>query len=178
MKKLVLKRCLIVLSMCSILVAAGGSAAPPPGDKTLESYLKVFPGVRSIGVIYSQTSLEPTIRQLESGAKTKNIKVVKVLSPTVKEFPAAVTALKNQVDTLWVLDDPLYSVQDVWAFFLFFTIRNQIKTIVSTEKALKEGGFFYFSEGREVILNKRMLDILGIKVSSLAGAVKFYEPGS
>jgi len=176
MKNSVPKRCLMIVSLCLILVAAAGSAVPPKIDKSLETYLKVFPEVKSIGVIYSRADLEPAIRQLESGARAKKIKLVKISSPTIKEFPDAVTQIKDQVDTIWVLDDPLYSVQDVWAFFLFFTIRNNLKTVVSTGKALSEGGLFYYNDLQEVVINRRMLNLLRLKVSSNAGEIKYYEP--
>jgi len=168
-------RWVILPWLCAIVYPASGTAATPV-DKTLEAYLKVFPETKSIGVIYSQASFEPSLKQLEAGAKAHNVKVVKVNCPGIKEFPAAITGIKDQVDTVWVPDDPLFALPDVWSFFLFFTIRNQLKTVVSTEKALKEGGLFYYSENKEAIINKRMLDIFGIKVSSLGGAVRFYEP--
>lgn len=129
-------------------------------------------------MIYSENSLDKSIRELETAAKARNIKVVKILSPSMKEFPGAVKQIKDQVDTIWVLDDPLYSVQDVWSFFIFFTIREKIKTVVSTEKGIKDCGLFYFSDTKEAVVNKRMLDILGLKVALDAGEVKYYVPGS
>jgi len=168
--------CVIILLLCSIFFPASGTTAPQSIEKTVEAYLRVFPDAKSIGVIYSQDALEKTVRQLETIAKARKIKVVSSRIPSIKEFPAAVKELKDQVDTFWVLDDPLYSSQEAWSFFIFFTIRNKLRTVVSTEKGLKDCGLFYFSGDKEAVVNKRMLDILGAKVSGNAGEVRYYVP--
>jgi hypothetical protein len=131
--------------------------------------------VKSIGIIYSQPQYEETIGRLTESARGKEINVIKVKVPSIKEFSQTLGEMKGKVDTFWVIDESLFSVQEVWNYFMMFTFRHRIKTVVFTEKALALGGLFYYTEDKETMVNKRILDVLGCKVSEKAGPIKYYS---
>jgi ABC-type uncharacterized transport system substrate-binding protein len=158
--------------LCLLPVAA---AASLPSEKDiLGLFSKIFPDTRSIGVIYSEDKHEQTVGIIREHAAKKKIEVKSLKVSSIKEFSEALNNLKGAVDTIWVLDDSLYSNMEVWKYFVMFTMRHRLKTIVHSEKALSLGGLFYCPDTSEVIINKRVLDLLGVKVKEGAGPVKYY----
>ena len=101
--------------------------------------------------------------------------MIKVKVPSLKEFSQRLGEIKGKVDTFWVIDESLFSVQEVWNYFMMFTFRHRIKTVVFTEKALSLGGLFYYTEDQEIMINKRILDVIECRVSEKAGPVKYYS---
>ncbi len=178
MKMIKHHRLILLLLLIMVLSTSPGTTDPPSIAEAFEAYLLAFPDVKNIGVIYSKAENEATIGELEDIAKSKNVGVIKFRSPTIKEFPKATRDLKDKVDTIWVIDDPIYSIHEAWSYFVFFTMRNRIKTVVSTEQALKECGLFYYTAEKEIVVNKKILGVLGLSVSSDAGPITYYEPGA
>jgi ABC-type uncharacterized transport system substrate-binding protein len=103
------------------------------------------------------------------------VKVVVTRVASVKEFPGALQAIKDRVDTVWVLDDEVYSIQETWNYLIMFCLRNKLKTVVSTDKALQLGGLFYCGPDQSCRVNKRILEVLGMTVSERAGSVQYYD---
>ena len=158
--------------------AARPSASPSLGE-ALQAYLRVFPEVKNIGVIYSESKNEDPIKNLTQSAKEKNILVVPIKVSSIKEFPGACREAGSKADTVWVLEDSIYSVvPDAWSYFVLLAMRNRVKIVVPSEKALASGGLFYFSEEKEIVINLRILKVLGLKVSPEAGPVKYYGASS
>jgi ABC-type uncharacterized transport system substrate-binding protein len=163
--------------LAAMIVPNPGITDSPATGEILEAYLKVFPDVKIIGVLYSRPEFEETVKDLEAGARARNVFVIKYKTPTIKDFPVALLDMRGKADTIWVLDDPIYSMSEAWSYFIVYTLRNRIRTVVSNEKALKDCGLFYYSPNKEIVVNKRMLYVLGLEVSEGAGKVKYYEPG-
>ncbi len=166
---------IVLIILCTLLYPRLDAASAPSESDVLEAYLRVFPGARSIGVIYSDSKHEETIQNLEKCAKEKNIGVIKLKIPSIKEFPSATRFMKDNVDTFWVPDDPLYSGNEAWTYFVMFCLRSGKKTVVFTENALTRGGLFYFTEKKEVMINKHILNAFGLKIEEKAGPVKYHE---
>jgi hypothetical protein len=169
-------RLLIVLTVAgAIFCPAINKASAPVQGEVLDAYLRAFPEVKNIGIIYSQPKYEEIIVNLAESAGAKEVKVIKVKVPSIKEFSETLGDMKGKVDTFWVIDESLFTVQEVWNYFMMFTFRHRIKTVVFTENALALGGLFYYTEDKETMVNKRILDVLGCKVSEKAGPVKYYS---
>lgn len=168
----------IFIFLCILLYPNLDKASSPSQSDVLEAYLRVFPDVKGIGIIYSDAQKEKAIHKLEKIATAKKIKVIKARVPSVKEFPQALRDMKGRVDTFWVLDDPLFSLKEAWYYFVLFSLRNHIKTVVFTEKALASGGLFYYTDKKEVMINKKILEVLGLKVSEKAGPVRYFMKSS
>jgi hypothetical protein len=165
----------IILSLGLTVVAAGSGGSST--GVVLEAFLKAFPDSRTIGVLYSEPQFEGAITELKAKAQERGIEVMPVKIGSIKEFPDQLQNMKGKADTLWVVDDPLYSLQEVWNFFIMFTLRNKIKTVVFTERALQYGGLFYFSPAQESMINKRILEAMGLTVSPEAGTVLYHGSG-
>ena len=169
---------IIFVLFCAACYAISGKASFPTESEVLVAYLQAFPEVKSIGIIYSQPDMEDTIQKLTESAETKKVNVIKIRAPSIKEFPQALRDMKDKVDTFWVLDDPLYSMKEAWTYFIMFSLRNGIKTVVFSEKVLADGGLFFYTEKKEIMVNKRILDVNGFKVSEKAGPVKYFGESS
>lgn len=163
-----------MLVLCAGLLLFCGTAFAQDDRGAVAAYVSVFPDTKSIGIVYSDKSLEGRIDLIKKDAEEKKIKVIISHAPTIKEFPQALRDLKDKADTIWVLDDPLYSVADAWKYFILFTLRAQIKTVVPNEKSLSQGGLFFYTEEKEALINKRVLDIMGLKVESEGVPIKYY----
>lgn len=169
----------LVLGLGLFLGSAVRPSAPPLLGEALQAYLRVFPEVKSIGVIYSEPKNEGPIKDLTQSAKEKNILVVPIKVASIKEFPGACREAGGKTDTVWVLEDSIYSVvPDAWSYFILLAMRNRVKIVVSSEKALASGGLFYYSEEKEIVINARILKLLGLQVPPEAGPVKYYGAGS
>jgi len=166
--------CMFIVLLGSVFFPQLNQAAPPTEKDTFEAYLLAFPDTKAIGVIYSEAKNDQSIKKIEDCAQEKNVVLIKMQASSIKDFPDALRQMKDKVDTLWVPSDALYSISESWNFFIMFCLRNRIKTVVLNEKALAGGGLFFLTENSEIIINKRILDVLGLKVSDKAGTVKYY----
>jgi hypothetical protein len=174
--KVIMKERLIGWLGAALILSLMLAGAVTAGEaEALEAYLRVFPEVKSIGVLYSEPRHEEGIARLSEAAAKHKVGVIKVKVPSIKEFPGALQDMKGKADTLWVVDDQLYSLQEAWNFLVMFTLRNKIKTVVATEQALGVGGLFYYSPAKEVTVNKRILEVMGLTIAEKAGPVKYYE---
>ena len=169
---------IVIVVLIGIFCSLLARAQSPSESEVLEAYLRVFPEVKAIGIVYSQADKEEGIQKLEELAKAKKVKVIKVRVPSLEGFPQALREMKEKVDTFWVLDDPLFSLKEAWSYFVMFTVRNGIKTVVFSEKSLASGGLFFYAENKEVLINKRILEVNGFKVSEKAGSIKYYGTNS
>jgi len=150
-------------------------ASSPAPNEVLEAFLKAFPEAKNIGVIYSQSELEEAVKKLEESAVSKGVRVIKSRVSSIPEFSKSLSEMKGKVDTFWVIDESLFSIQEVWNYFINFNFRHQIKTVVFTEKSLSQGGLFYCPESEKIVINKRVMEMSGFKVSGEAGPVTYYS---
>jgi len=153
---------------------------PPPLThcEVLGSFIKAFPETRKIGVFYSKPEFEKAVSDIEKCEAAAGLTITKIKVETFKELPDALRNAKDNVDTIWMLDDSLFSVQEAWNFFIMFVFRSKIKTIVPSEKTLSLGGLFFVNDKKESMVNERILKVLELKVSEHAGEVKYFTPGS
>ena len=71
MKTMTRRRLIIFLMAGVLFYPLMGRASTPVQSEVLDAYLKAFPEVKSIGVIYSQPRYEQTIVRLSESAKQK-----------------------------------------------------------------------------------------------------------
>jgi len=167
-------RAVIVLLGVLIICPTPDKASPSVENEALAAYLRIFPGVKNIGVIYSESRNEEPVKNLTQSAKQNNINLIKVKVSSIKEFPKACREVGAKVDTVWVFDDLIYtSVPDAWSYFILLTVRNSLKTVVHTEEALSSGGLFYYNAQKEIVINRRILKVMGLEVPEDAGPVKY-----
>jgi len=167
----------IALLLCQCLLPATALASLPSEKNILELFVRVFPDTKNIGIIYSEPKHEQTVKIIKQHAKELKIEAKSFKVSSIKEFSEALNELKGAVDTIWVLDDSLYSNMEVWKYFIMFTMRHRIKTIVHSEKALSLGGLFYCPDTTEVLVNRRVMDLIGVKAREDVAPVKYYGEG-
>ncbi len=148
------------LVWCLCLLPLLSTAQTQNDKKTLEVFVKTFPKTKSIGVIYSDEALDKRVESLKEAAAAMNIELEAVRITWIKIFPQTLDKMKGKADTVWVMDDPIYSTAEVWKYFIFFTIRNKIKTVVPNEEKLKQGGLFYCPENGEPMINEKIRKIV------------------
>lgn len=169
-----LKALALLVLLC--VVPASAPATPPTETEVLDLYLKVFPDTKSIGVIYSEEKNEQSVRALEERGRELGIEVKSFKVSSIKEFSKALSYFKGLVDTIWVPDDGIYQSMEVWKYFVMFTMRHRIRSIVHSEKSLAMGGLFFSPEENEILINKRVLDMLGLEVPD-GVPVKYHGEG-
>ena len=161
------------VALCGFLLGQPGPAAAGPAEE-LALYLKIFSQTKSIGIIYSDPKNEAAVAALKSGAEALKLKLLAVKVASINEFPQALREMQTQADTVWVLDDPLYSNLDAWKYFIMFSLRHQLKTVVPSRRALELGGLCCFPEPGKALLNKKVLKLLGLEPSPGEAEVSYY----
>ena len=167
------RRFLPVAALSGFLLGHPGPAAAGPAED-LALYLKLFPSTRSIGIIYSDPRNEAPVAALRSAAETLKLKLLPVKVASLQQFPQALRGLQPQVDTVWVLDDPLYANLDAWKYFIMFSLRYQLKTVVPNRRAVELGGLCCFPESGKALINKKVLGLLGLEPGPQAAEVSYY----
>jgi len=92
----------------------GISADVAPGTQIFN--LSLFsPGIKRIGVIYSQTHSTETLLSAQRAAGILGIELVAESIERAKEFPRAWRKMSDMVDAFWVLNDPvLYTLENIY----------------------------------------------------------------
>ncbi len=111
----------------------------------IEGFLKLYPQVKTFGVIYNTSEQNSLVQvtELEGKLKEKNIALEKVGISTINDIPQAISSLSTKIDTYFALTDNL--VANAAPVVSENLIRYQIPS-VSAEEGQVKGGLL-MSEG-------------------------------
>jgi ABC-type uncharacterized transport system substrate-binding protein len=160
---------LVVGGGCALWAATMGVGA----DKVVSRLVAVFPETGSVAVVYSDPGTEAYVVKAEAECKSREIKFAKYRIESYEEIPATVRFLFGKIDTLWIMDDPIISQTDTLNYILLNSVQQRWKTVVQSEEWVKRGGLFCLSESGESVINKGILDFLGLSVPEGSGPVKY-----
>ncbi len=131
----------LVTSMDSPQGNLTGAALDVPLRIQLEKFKLVVPHLRRVGVVYTQET-ESLIREAQSLAEELGIDLVALLIQSEKEIPAILEKLKNEVDGIWAVADPLVFTPQSAQFILLFTLRNGLPLMGLTPSFVQAGALF------------------------------------
>ncbi|HWP47240.1 MAG TPA: ABC transporter substrate-binding protein [Candidatus Limnocylindrales bacterium] len=122
---------------------------PPESQFT---HLKLIaPQISRIGVIYSPEASQELIRRAREISSGLGIKLVEVQVTSEKAVKKAWDGIKNQIDALWMVADPIVITQDNFEFLQKQTLQQKIPFLGYSENFVKAGALLSVSPDYETI---------------------------
>lgn len=118
-----------------------GAALDVPLRIQLEKFKLIVPHLKSVGVIYTSET-EPLIQEARSLSKELGLDLVTVAIESEKEIPSALEKLKNEVEGIWAVADPLIFTPQSTQFILLFSLRNGLPLMGLTPSFVQAGALF------------------------------------
>ena len=118
-----------------------GASLDVPLGIQLEKFKLIVPHLRSVGVLYTSET-EPLIREARSISEDLGIKLVAISIESEKEIPAVLERLRNEVDGIWAVADPVIFTPQSTQFILLFTLRNGLPLMGLTPSFVQAGALF------------------------------------
>jgi putative ABC transport system substrate-binding protein len=128
----------------------GISLDVPPESQFTQLKL-VVPNVARIGVIYSPEASQELIERAREISVGLGIELVRVQVTSDKEVKKAWDGIKNKIDALWMVADPLVITQDNFEFLQKQTLRQRIPFMGYSENFVKAGALLSVSPDYETI---------------------------
>lgn len=130
-----------VSSMTSPQGNLTGASLDVPLRIQLEKFRLIVPHLKSVGVLYTSET-EPLIQEARSISKDLGIKLVALPIQSEKDIPSLLERLKNEVDGIWAVADPLIFTPQSTQFILLFTLRNGLPLMGLTPSFVQAGALF------------------------------------
>ncbi len=135
-----------------------------PMEKQIEILKEIMPDVRKIGAIYSDEKANLFLDKLKSQLSSAGIELVtrKISSP--KDIPAAIKKIMSEVDSLWLVFDPIVtsSPRVVQEVILFQALRSKMPVIGFNKWSVTAGALFcLYSEYEDIgIQSGKMVNLI------------------
>lgn len=136
----------------------------------IESFLAIFPNVKTFGVIYNTGEQNSVVQveELESTLSDMNIKLEKVGISTINDIPQAIASLSSKIDALFALtDNTVASAAPIVAENLR---KYNLPSLSAEEGQVKNG--LLMSEGVDYYEHGKQAGRLAIKILSGEEAAK------
>lgn len=100
-------------------------------EQQLTLLKKTSPQVRRIGVIYDPSKTGWLVRQAERIARDQGVKLVTKAIASSKDSFAALDAMRDEIDALWILPDLTVLAPESVQYMLLFSFRHKIPVLGS-----------------------------------------------
>lgn len=128
----------------------GISLDVPPESQFTQLKL-IAPQVSHIGVIYSPEASQELIRRAKEISTGLGIELVEVQVTSEKEVKKAWDGIKNRIDALWMVADPIVITRDNFEFLQKQTLQQKIPFLGYSENFVKAGALVSVSPDYETI---------------------------
>lgn len=131
----------LVSSMDSPQGNLTGAALDVPLRIQLAKFKLVVPHLKRVGVVYTEET-ESLIQEAQLVSEELGIDLVALPLQSEKEIPSILEKLKNEVDGIWAVADPLIFTPQSTQFILLFTLRNGLPLMGLTPSFVQAGALF------------------------------------
>ena len=114
-------------------------------DQSLRVLKQLGPRVKRIGVIFNRARTGYLVRQAESVAREEGLQLVTKEIASPKEVTAALDALQDEVDALWIIPDETILAQAVVQQILLVSFRKKIPVLGLSERHARMGALLSLS---------------------------------
>ncbi|MGB2698044.1 MAG: ABC transporter substrate-binding protein [Candidatus Zixiibacteriota bacterium] len=118
-----------------------GASLDVPLKIQLEKFKLIVPHLKSVGLVYTSET-EPLIQEAQAVSRDLGIELVALPIHSEKEIPSTLEKLKNEVDGIWAVADPLIFTPQSTQFILLFTLRNGLPLMGLTPSFVQAGALF------------------------------------
>jgi putative ABC transport system substrate-binding protein len=140
-----------------------GASMNVPIEQQLALLNKISPHVRRIGVIYDPSKTGGLVKQAERVAKDQGVRLITKAVASPKDSFAALDAMQDEIDALWILPDPTVLASESVQYMLLFSFRHKIPVLGLSENQARMGALLglSFESGRDI----------GSQAAELAGGI-------
>lgn len=118
-----------------------GAAMDIPVDQQIAKFSTVIPKLKSIGVIYTGSSVR-LVEEARKACIARGLQMVAIQIATTKELPTAVDSLCHSVDGIWTIADELLSSPQFIRHTLVETLRSRIPIMGFNQNFVENGALF------------------------------------
>jgi putative ABC transport system substrate-binding protein len=118
-----------------------GASLDVPLKIQLEKFKLIVPHLKSVGVVYTSET-ESLIKEAQSVSRDLGIELIALPIQSEKEIPSTLEKMKNEVDGIWAVADPLIFTPQSTQFILLFTLRNGLPLMGLTPSFVQAGALF------------------------------------
>lgn len=122
-----------------------GASMNVPIEQQLALLKTISPHVRRIGVIYDPSKTGWLVRQAERLAKDHGVRLVTKAVTSPKDSFAALDAMQDEIDALWILPDLTVLAPESVQYMLLFSFRHKIPVLGLSENHARMGALLGLS---------------------------------
>lgn len=122
-----------------------GASMNVPIEQQLALMKKVSPQIRRIGVIYDPSKTGFLVRQAERIARDHGVRLVTKAIASPKDSFAALDAMQDEIDALWILPDLTVLAPGSIQYMLLFSFRHKIPVLGLSENQARMGALLGLS---------------------------------
>jgi putative ABC transport system substrate-binding protein len=122
-----------------------GASMNVPVDQSLRVLKQLGPKVRRIGVIFNRARTGYLVRQAEGVAREEGLQLVSKEITSPKDVGAALDALQDEVDALWIVPDETILAQAVVQQILLVSYRKKLPVLGLSERHARMGALLAMS---------------------------------
>lgn len=108
-------------------------------DRHIEEIVRVFPGVRRVGVIYDPKGMSGFIAEAEDAAREHDIELVLRKSNRPSDVPGLIDSLKDKIDLFWQIPDLTVINSESVKYLFLFSFRNNVPVFTFSKKYAELG---------------------------------------
>lgn len=129
-----------------------GASMNVPIEQQLALLKNISSHIRRIGVIYDPSKTGFLVRQAERLAKNQGIRLVTKAVASPKDSFAALDAMQDEIDALWILPDLTVLASESVQYMLLFSFRHKIPVLGLSENQARMGALLglSFESGRDI----------------------------
>ena len=141
-----------------------GSSMDLPASLQFSYMRKLKPGIKKIGVVYSEKETGAVIREAEKSAKRMGLELVSEAVDGPQGVPRAINRLKRKVDFMWSVADGNVFTRETVREFLLMSLRRKLPLMGLSPAFVKAGALFAVSINPDIVGRQAAgltMDILG-----------------
>jgi putative ABC transport system substrate-binding protein len=129
-----------------------GASMNVPIERQIALLKKVSPQIRRVGAIYDPSRTGFLVKQAERIARDQGIKLITKAIDSPKDAFAALDAMKDEIDALWILPDLTVLAPESVQYMLLFSFRHKIPVLGLSENQARMGALLglSFESGRDI----------------------------
>ena len=132
-----------------------GASINVPVEQSIRLMKQIGPQVKRIGVIYSRARTGYLVRRAETVAREEGLQLVAKEIASAKEVVAALDALQDAIDVLWILPDEATLAQAVVQQMLLFSYRKKVPVLGLSERHAQMGALLSLSFASSVDIGRQ-----------------------
>lgn len=122
-----------------------GASMNVPIEQQLALLKKISPHIRRVGVIYDPSKTGWLVKQAERLAKDHGVRLVTKAVVSPKDSFAALDAMQDEIDALWIVPDPTVLAPESVQYMLLFSFRHKIPILGLSENQARMGALLGLS---------------------------------